>query len=52
MRKHMIRARRELDFCDFCGVELAGGEYHVLKDGMKNGAGHCFADSAPYRRTS
>lgn len=29
-------------FCDFCGVELAGGEYDVLKDGRER-CGHCSA---------
>ena len=27
-------------FCDFCGVELAGGEYEVLKDGRER-CNHC-----------
>ncbi len=27
-------------FCDFCGVELAGGEYDVLKDGRER-CSHC-----------
>ena len=27
-------------FCDFCGVELAGGEYDVLKDGRER-CNHC-----------
>ncbi len=29
-------------FCDFCGVELAGGEYDVLKDGRER-CGRCSA---------
>lgn len=29
-------------FCDFCGVELAGGEYEVLKDGRER-CNHCSA---------
>lgn len=29
-------------FCDFCGVELAGGEYDVLKDGRER-CNHCSA---------
>ena len=27
-------------FCDFCGVEIAGGEYEVLKDGRER-CSHC-----------
>ena len=27
-------------FCDFCGVELAGGEYDILKDGRER-CNHC-----------
>ena len=27
-------------FCDFCGVELAGGEYELLKDGRER-CNHC-----------
>ena len=27
-------------FCDFCGVEIAGGEYDVLKDGRER-CSHC-----------
>lgn len=27
-------------FCDFCGVEIAGGEYEVLKDGRER-CNHC-----------